>query len=258
MVSWTTSGTPTVTVTDASGAGNTWSQIGSTFNASTGESQAVFAAINKSTTAAFAVTVHFSTSVSGVGMNIADYFGNWVSVTQLQAIVTDGSNQNASSSSGSLSSGNITTTNQSGGNDLIIVWAKSGGVPFSVSSGWTQQAYDGTNHFGFYDNVGSAGSTGFSATPGTFGLTAITTAPWTVSLIAFQSMPFLLNGRDVIFGGSAPSGYTIFTYPHPLTGANPNPSLTGSVGVTGVLNVVTPGFGGFGGPTKLIVEITTH
>jgi hypothetical protein len=256
MVSWTTSGTPTVTVTDA--VGNSWSQIGSTFNAATGESQAIFAAINKvSNTAAFAVTVHFSTNVAGVCMNIADYAGNWISVTQLQAVVTDGSNQGSSTSSTSLGSGNVTTTNQSGGNDLIVVWAKSGSTPSGVSAGWTQESYDTTNHFGFYDNIGTGTSGGAFSTTGTFGLTATTTAPWTASIVAFQSMPFLLSGRDFYYG-TAPPSWTAYTYPHPLTQSGVNPVLTGSMGITSLLNVsLSGGGGGFGGPTKLISTLVT-
>jgi hypothetical protein len=210
--------------------GNVWKQINSTFNASTGVNQAILAAINKATgPASFAVTVNFSSNVTNLAMNIADYAGNWTAVNQLRTVTTDGSNQNASSSSGTMAPGSITTTNNSGGNDLIVVWSKTGSTPTGVTGGFTQQAYDSTNHFGFYDNVGSGPSDGPLSTTGTFGLSATTTAPWTASAVAFQSQPFLLNGRDYTF--SAPgNGWTRYTYPHPYTtGGGGGGGITGTI-----------------------------
>lgn len=217
-------------------SGNIWTQIGSTFNATTGVSQAIFATINKSQTAAFPVTVNFSTPVSNLAMNIADYAGNWAAVNQLRSVVTDGSSQNASSSSTTMSPGSITTTNNSGGNDLIIVWAKTGATPTGVTGGFTQQSFDGTNHFGFFDNIGTGASAGPLSTTGTFALSATTTAPWTASTVAFQSQPFLLNGRDYLFSAT-PSGWTRFTYPHPLTNSGSGTiAVSGNITVTGSVN----------------------
>lgn len=234
MLTWTTSGTPTVTVSDGT---NTWSKIGSTYNAATGESQAIFAAINKLTTCTYTVTASFTSGVSGLYMNIADYAGNWICVNASGTITTDGSVTNSSSSTGSLSTGNITTTL---GNDLIIAWSKSAASLSSVSFGWNSRSYDATNHFGFLDNLPTL--TGSYTSPGTFGLTATTTSPWTVSAIAFKSMPFLLNGRDFSVGTAMPS-WTPYTYPHPLSSNNTTfrPSLdcssssASSFGSSGVL-----------------------